>query len=180
MIGQSNTKKTLRLGVTLAAFLTVFPAMTAQAQFVAGSGVPAKISADSVEYKGNVTYLSGQVDVRQEDVRILSDEMAVYSAKGSDLSNTDISKVVADGNFYYLTNEQEVRGAKGVYTRTDDTFVVTGDVILKQSDGNVVTGDTLYYNISTKHARVVGTCKGRKCGSRGRVNILIRNNQNTN
>jgi len=70
--------------------------------------------------------------------------------------------------------EQEVRGNNGVYVQSTDTFTVTGDVILLQGE-NVVTGDTLIYNLSTEEARVVGTCKGRRCGSKGRVKILLKN-----
>jgi len=78
------------------------------------------------------------------------------------------------GDFYYITPEQEVRGNNGVYVQANNTFTVTGDVILLQGE-NVVTGDTLIYNLSTEEARVVGTCKGRRCGSKGRVKILLKN-----
>lgn len=138
-----------------------------------GSNASTNIQADDLDYMGDVAILTGQVDLRQGDVRVLTDKMFIHF-KG-ELAGGDFSKVIADGNFYYLTSEQEVRGSHGVYTKIDDTFVVTGDVILKQSDGNVVTGDKLYYNLGTRKARVVGTCKGRKCGAKGRVNILIKN-----
>ncbi len=157
--------------------ILLFPA-TASAQFVAGSNASTTISADHADYQGDITILTGQVDVRQADVRILADKMTVYSAGSGGLSQSGFSKIVAEGHFYYLTSDQEVRGDKGVYTKVNDTFVVTGDVILKQKDGNVVTGDTLHYNITTRNAKVVGTCKGRRCGSEGRVNILIKNSQN--
>jgi len=104
--------------------------------------------------------------------------MTVLTASGASLGQGDISKINAVGNFYYLTKDQSVRGEQGVYTRSDDTFVVTGDVIMKQADGSVITGEKLFYNIGTQNARVVGNCKGRKCGSKGRVNILIKNAQN--
>lgn len=147
--------------------------LSASAQFVSGSNASTTISADHAEYQGDITILTGQVDVRQGDVRILADKMTIKSAGG--ISTGGFSEVTAEGNFYYLTSEQEVKGQRGVYTKTNDTFVVTGDVILKQASGNVVTGEKLYYNIGTKNARVVGTCKGRKCGTKGRVNILIKN-----
>jgi len=82
--------------------------------------------------------------------------------------------MVATGNFYYITPEQEVRGDKAVYTQTDDSFVVTGDVVLLQED-SVVTGEKLNYNLSTREAKIVGNCNGRKCSKGRRVSILIRN-----
>jgi len=138
---------------------------------------PTDISADSANVTGNnVLSLRGQVDVRQGDTRILSDEMDIYT-KGSanDISAGDFDRVVARGNFYYLTPEQEVRGDRGIYEGATETFTVTGDVILLQGEDNVVTGDKLIYNLSTNEARIVGSCKGRKCGREGRVHILIKN-----
>ena len=154
-------------------------ASTAQAQFSSGSSAPINITADTADYLGTVTVLSGGVDVRQGDVRVLADKMKIYSEAGGSITDNAFNRVVAQGNFYYLTPEQNVRGNAGVYTKANDTFVVTGDVILKQEDGNVITGNKLVYNLTTKNAKVVGTCKGRKCGSKGRVNILIKNAQTT-
>ena len=161
----------------LAGFLSV---STAQAQFASGSSAPVNISADNVAYEGNTSILTGGVDVRQGDVRVLADKMTVFTASGGNIGQGDISRIIALGNFYYLTPEQSVRGKQGIYTRKDDTFVVTGDVIMKQDDGSVITGDKLFYNLTSKKARVIGTCKGRKCGSKGRVNILIKNTQANN
>ena len=150
----------------------------AHAQFVSGGTSPVNITADNVAYQDGQSILTGGVDVRQGDVRVLADKMTVFTAGGGNLGQGDISRIIAVGNFYYLTPDQSVRGEKGVYTRNNDTFVVTGNVIMKQEDGSIISGDTLYYNLSTQNAQVIGSCKGRKCGSKGRVNILIKNAQN--
>jgi len=153
-------------------------ASAAQAQFASGGNSPVNITADNVAYQDGKSILTGGVDVRQGDVRVLADKMTVFTAGGGSLGQGDISKIIAVGNFYYLTPEQSVRGAQGIYTRSNDTFVVTGDVVMKQEDGSIISGDTLFYNLATQSARVVGSCTGRKCGSKGRVNILIKNAQN--
>ena len=176
-IGMKISQKAAIVALGLA--LPMMFAATAQAQFSTGSSAPINISADNADYQGTTTILKGGVDVRQGDVRVLTDKMTIISEAGGSLTNNGFNRVVAQGNFYYLTPEQNVRGNMGVYTRSTDTFVVTGDVILKQEDGNVITGDKLFYNLSTKNVKVVGTCKGRKCGSKGRVNILIKNAQTT-
>ena len=170
-------KLVLKLAVCLMGITTF--STSAFAQFVPGSNAATTISADHADYRGDVTVLNGQVDVRQEDVRILADKMSVYGSSTDGLTQNAFTRIVAEGNFYYLTSQQEVRGDKGVYSKKDNTFVITGGVILKQKDGNVITGDTLYYNLNTRHARVVGTCEGRRCGSNGRVNILIKNSQSS-
>ena len=149
--------------------------LTAQAQFARNSDAPIEADADDIINSSGVTILSGQVDVRQGETRILSDVMKIYGgATGLGPETSDVSRIEATGNFYYLTPDQEVRGNNGVYTKESDTFTVTGDVILLQGE-NVVTGDTLIYNLATEKARVVGSCKGRRCGSKGRVKILIKN-----
>jgi len=168
----------MKAALTMA--LLMMPA-AAQAQFANNSNAPIDASADNVDYRGNVTILSGQVDIRQAGTRILSDTTKIYSqssgqAQAGAFSN--IERIEAIGNFYYITPEQEVRGSQGIYEQATDTFTVTGDVILLQGEDNIVTGDKLIYNLTTNEAKVVGSCKGRKCGDKGRVKILIKNTGN--
>ena len=102
-------------GLTLATASLMF-AIPAQAQFATNSKAPIKGSADNVDYRQDVTVLSGQVDIRQDDVRILSDTMKIYSGGGSGAAAfDDVRKIEAIGNFYYITPDQEVRGEQGVY-----------------------------------------------------------------
>lgn len=166
----------------IAAALFAMPTL-AHAQFSTNSNAPITGSSDTVDYQKDVSVFTGQVDIRQADVRILADVMKVYSspsAGGSGNSEAfgNVERIEAIGNFYYITPEQEVKGKQGVYERSKDSFTVTGDVILLQGEDNVVTGDKLVYNLTTNQATVTGNCKGRKCGDQGRVNILIRNTNN--
>ncbi len=163
------------LGVLVSCLMMAAPA---SAQFAPNSNAPIKGSADNADYRSDLTVLTGQVDVRQGDVRILSDVMKIYSRDGGVQGGAfeNVSRIEAIGNFYYITPEQEVSGEKGVYEQASDTFTVTGGVILVQDQDNVVTGDKLIYNLTSNEAKIVGTCQGRKCGSQGRVNILIKNN----
>lgn len=170
----------MKRGICFAALCCVV-SNTAHAQFSQNSSAPTDISADNAEYGKGVIILTGQVDVRQAEARVLSDMMKIYTdSDNSAEAVNDFRRVDAIGNFYYITPDQEVRGEKGVYLREQDTFTVTGDVILLQGEDNVVTGDKLVYNLTTNEARVIGTCKGRVCGRKGRVNILIKNTGETN
>lgn len=175
-------KKTITASAALG-LLSLTIASPSLAQFSPNnSSGPTDISADSANVvDNNVLRLKGQVDIRQGDTRILADAVDV-STNGSanDLNSNDFERVVATGNFYYLTPGQEVRGEKGVYEKSSETFTVTGNVILLQGEDNVVTGDRLIYNLTTNEARIVGSCKGRKCGRKGRVNILIKNSGSQN
>lgn len=168
--------KTLIKLSAVALLMAAMP-LTANAQFARDNRAPIDATADDIVNAGGTTILTGQVDVRQGDTRILADKMKIFGGVAGVNSNgaaSDISRIEATGNFYYITAEQEVRGNNGVYVQATDSFTVTGDVILLQGE-NVVTGDTLIYNLTTEEARVVGTCKGRRCGSKGRVKILLKN-----
>ena len=153
----------------------------ASAQFAGASGGNIELYADDAVSAGGVTTLTGQVDARQGEVRILADKMVIYSkaggvgSAGPSVGNVagDIDRIVATGSFYYITPEQEVRGDKGVYQADADQFTVTGDVVLVQ-DESVVRGQRLIYDLSTERARVVSDCKGRRCGRDRRVAILIK------
>jgi len=174
-------RKTLILAGVIAASFAI--PSTALAQFAGNSNAPIDGSSDEAEYLGDVTIFRGQVDVRQGTTRILADVMKVFSAKRGAVNNQtgvfeDVDRIEVTGNFYYITPEQEVRGERGVYEQATDTFTVTGDVILLQGEDNIVTGDKLIYNLTTNEAKVVGSCKGRKCGDKGRVKILIKNTGN--
>lgn len=166
--------KSISVLVIAATALFATPAL---AQFAGNSGAPISIEADDSRLEGGLAIFTGQVDARQGDVRILTDKMTITGRQsdGSGISSAtgDIKKIVAVGNFYYITPTQEVRGEQGIYTQSDNNFTVTGDVILLQDD-SVVTGDKLIYNLDTEKARVVSDCQGRKCGEKQRVRVLIK------
>jgi lipopolysaccharide export system protein LptA len=162
------------LTLSTALLMSLFPAQ-AFAQFSPDSTADTVLYADDTVSANGVITLTGQADIRQGDVRLLADKIQIYTdGTGGGLVSTDgFNRMVATGNFYYITPEQEVRGNRGVYTRANDSFIVTGDVILLQED-SVVTGNRLDYNLSTRAAKVVSECKGRGCAKEERVAILIR------
>lgn len=145
------------------------------AQFASDSSAPTILNADDAFTENGVITLIGQADIRQGDVRLLADKVQIYTEGGGSglIATSGFKRMVATGNFYYITPDQEVRGNRGIYTQADESFVVTGDVVLLQDD-SVVTGKQLNYNLNTREARVAGACNGRKCGKGRRVSILIR------
>lgn len=163
------------LSIMVAAIFFLAIPSFAFAQFSSDSSAPTILDADESFASNGVMTLVGQVDIRQGDVRLLADKVEIYTRGGDGglLATNDFTRMVATGNFYYITPEQEVRGNNGVYTAADESFVVTGDVVLLQDD-SVVTGERLNYNLKTREAKVGGDCLGRKCKKGRRVSILIR------
>ncbi len=153
---------------------------TAQAQVDFGdSDEPIFVAAEKATYKGNVTVLEEKVNVRQGDTRIQSDEMEIYREKReSDTTSPDeslrmgaVTRIVAKGNFKYVTPETTVTGRQGIYYRDRGVIVVTENVRVKQPNGSFVTGDKMVYDLKTGRVKFGEECDSDNCT--GRVSIRI-------
>ena len=133
------------LGIVLAAATGVATAQTRPAP----SEQPIMVGADSAEQTPSGFALRGRAEVLQGDNRLRADAIQGVSSGGA------ISQVTATGNVYYVTPTETIRGDRAVYTVSDTTIVVSGDVILTQGR-NVLTGARLVYNIDTGAARMEG------------------------
>ena len=98
-----------------------------------GNDTPINITADTASYKGGITVLTGNVDVKQGKNRTQSNEMDIFreeakeDASGS-LKLGPIRRIDAKGNFRYTTPEHRVTGDRGVYERAEEIMTVTGKV----------------------------------------------------
>ena len=132
----------------LAAALAALPTIGGAQTRPNDSDQPISFGADAGEYVGNTVTLRGRAELIQGDNRLRADRV-------SGLSQTGESRIEAEGNVYFVTPEQTIRGDRAVYTTADDMIVVTGDVILTQGQ-NVLTGSRLTYNVRTETARIEG------------------------
>ena len=71
-----------------------------------------------------------------------------------------IQKIVADGNFRYKTDENDIRGKRGIYDRDKGVITVTDNVVVIQPNGNRVETQRLIYNTRTKAIRFTGQNEG--------------------
>lgn len=117
------------------------------------SDQPISFGADAGEYVGNTVTLRGRAELIQGDNRLRADTV-------TGLSQTGESRIEASGNVYFVTPDQTIRGDRAVFTTSNDTIVVTGDVILTQGQ-NVLTGSRLTYNTRTQSARIEAGGQGR-------------------
>ena len=119
------------------------------------SDQPIMIGADTGERTNTSFSLRGRAEVTQGDNRLRADAI-----EGASSGSGEISSVTASGNVYYVTPTETIRGDRAVYTISNATIVVTGDVILTQGK-NVLTGGRLTYNIDTGSANMASGSGGR-------------------
>lgn len=105
--------------------------------------------ADAGEATPNSLSLRGRAEVIQGQNRLRAD---VISGSGV---NSEIDRIEASGNVYFVTPEQTIRGDRAVFTLSDNEVVVTGDVIVTQGQ-NVMTGGRLTYNTATQSVTMAG------------------------
>ena len=146
-----------------------------------GGDKPIFVKANKATYKGGLTILTGDVDVRQGDSKILSDVMYLYRAEAP-AGSTDsiqlgaVTKIDARGKFIYISPGNDVRGDRGVYQRDTELITVTGNVKAKQPQGNIANTERLTYNVRSKTIRFDGNCVGQGCKNRSTIRFGRKSN----
>ena len=150
--------------------------------FAFGGDGPVKIFADTGIYKGEKTDLRDNVRVVQEGSVVTSDRMDILRVKENLTSDTSsvklgaIRRIVGTGNFRYVTEDNDIRGTKGVYEREKNMMTVTGDVTVIQPDGKRVKAQKMTYDTKTGRVRFSGDCSGQDCNGNGRTRIVLPGN----
>jgi lipopolysaccharide export system protein LptA len=166
--------------------------LSAQAQIAASSNGPIDITADNgtlVNSTCEATW-SGAAEALQGDSRLRADVIKAFlkkkpsaagaksAAAGSGANPSDCGsteRIVADGNVFYVTPDQVAHGDHAVYSADADQIVMTGNVIVVQGGKNVVRGDKMIIQVSTRHVTIDSDAKGR--GTPGRVRGVFYPNQ---
>ena len=147
--------------------------------FAFGGDGPVKIWAETGIYQGDKTDLRENVRVVQDGAVVTSDQMDIFriqeegGAEPPSVKLGAIKRIVAKGNFRYVTEDNDIRGSKGVYQRDKNIMTVTGDVIVIQADGKRVRTEKLTYNTKTEQVSLSGDCSGPECSGNGRTRIVI-------
>lgn len=136
----------------------------AGAQLAPGGG-PIAYSADEQEYLDGerVLHWRGRVELLQEPNRLRADQMKLFFApRNPGARNTEfgsnvgqLERIEAEGNVYFVTPTETVRGDRAVYTAADDTIVVTGEVIVTRGP-NVMTGSRLTVQVEAGRSTMDG------------------------
>lgn len=120
----------------------------------ATSNQPIGYGADSVELSNTAVSLRGRAEIVQGETRLRANAL-----EGARDASGGLTRIEASGDVYYVTPNETIRGDRAVYTVSNATVVVTGDVILTQGQ-NVLTGASLSYNVDTGQARIGGAANG--------------------
>jgi lipopolysaccharide export system protein LptA len=170
---QSLPWRSTTVALTAALLAAVACPNIASAQVDTKSKAPIDITANEAEVTNSkcVSIWRGAAEAVQAQARLRADTLTVYSTpKGS---NTDgqpscgeTQRIVAEGNVYYVTQQQNVRGDHAVYSQGDDQVVITGNVIVVQGN-DVARGEKLTLNVSTRDAKMESGITAR--GKPGRV-----------
>ncbi|GAB6192542.1 lipopolysaccharide transport periplasmic protein LptA [Desulfocastanea catecholica] len=145
-------------------------------------------SMTSTEQTSSVVFI-GEVDARQADVRIRSDEMTVYYTElekdetGKDTEKTasqQVEKLVCLGNVEITKGEWLGTSQKMTYLSKERQVILTGDAKAWQNQ-NMVSGEKIIYYLDEGRSEVSGdkpamTTGGTAAGEKkpSRVNMTIR------
>jgi lipopolysaccharide export system protein LptA len=96
------------------------------------------------EANSRTMYLDGEVELFQDGARLRCDHARLVQSVDSGETVT----VEVTGNVYYVATDAGgettvLKGDKGVYTRADDTLVVTGPQVIMTQGDNVMVGTRL-------------------------------------
>lgn len=161
--------------------LALLAAGPAAAQLSQDSDAPVDITADALEVVNTqcLSIWSGSAEALQDRTRLRADVLKTYSKKGAARSGSSsptggscgaLTKMEANGNVYYVTPQQRVRGDAAVYDVDNETIVITGDVVAVNGE-NVLRGQRLTINAKTGDAQMQSTSKGRGSNARPRAVI---------
>ena len=157
------------LGLAFAGLL----ATGADAQLAANSGAPVDITADEGEVISSrcLSIWRGNAEALQDTSRLRARIINVYAktkpGAGEGLGRCGVTdRLEAEGDVYYVTPEQTVKGDRAVYTADTDTIVMTGNVIAVQGK-SVARGDRLTVQVKSGQMQMETNIKGR--GRPGRV-----------
>jgi len=139
-----------------------------------GSSAPIDVSADQQETINSkcVTIFRGNVEILQNRSRLRAQLVTVYSARKATADNANAcgnaERMEAEGGVYLVSEQQQARGDRAVYTFNNNTAVVTGDVVLLKGK-DVARGDRLTVNTKTNDAKLESSTPGRASPRRVRA-----------
>jgi lipopolysaccharide export system protein LptA len=138
------------------------------------SSAPIDVSADQQETINSkcITIFRGNVEILQNRSRMRARQVTIYSARkaGGDANNScgAAQRMEAEGTVYLVSEAQQARGERAVYTFDNNIAVLTGNVVVTKGK-DVTTGDKLTVNTKTNDAKLESNNPGRTASKRVRA-----------
>ena len=150
------------LSITLAMLLSIGAASAQDMQLRLGESLnlsqrQLEITSETLEVdqETGVSTFSGDVVVSQGDMRLTAQSLRIeYGSTGED-SRQRIDRLVADGGVTMVTATEAVEARSAVYSLTDQTLEMIGDVVLVQG-ANVLAGERFFADLRTGTGRMSG------------------------
>lgn len=135
--------------VTLVAFCFMATLGVAQTASVSlgtedhDSSKPVEISADTLEIDqdNGVAVFTGNVIIIQDDLKLTAAKVRV-TYDSTEGGSGDVEFMHATGGVTMVSPEEVAEAREAVFSVTDDTMVMTGDVIMTQGE-NAIAGERL-------------------------------------
>jgi lipopolysaccharide export system protein LptA len=166
----NRTAALLTSAILVLAAAVVAP-LAADAQIAPAGHGPVDVTADQLEVQQGqcLANWTGNAEALQDTSRLRANSLKIFNRQvsgGGGQSCGQLDRMEADGQVYYVTPTQVVKADHAVYTASDTTIVMTGDVVSAQGK-NVIAGSRLMINTSTGVATMATAMAGR--GVKGRV-----------
>ena len=168
-------------------FFTLLAAWAPGSALAAGtpgkSSAPINIEADRMvsQEKDNSVVFSGNVDARQADLMIRTDEMTVYytgNVANSGQGSSQVKKLICLGNVQISQGSWLGTGKRMDYYAEERKVILSGEAKAWQGQ-NMVAGKTITYFLDEGRSIVEGPAQGEgtgqkdKGGKPGRVKAVI-------
>jgi lipopolysaccharide export system protein LptA len=151
-----NVATSLKRTAALAVLGSVLTLGGAQAQIGGQGGGPVAVTSNEFEYVGNTAVYRGRVQAIQGQTRLNCSELRIIfppSQAGRPAGGGDADRYECSGPVYYVTPTEQAKANAGVFTASNNTIVLTGDVTIRQGL-NVAQGHRLTINTRTRDSRL--------------------------
>jgi lipopolysaccharide export system protein LptA len=121
------------------------------------SGGPVEVAANDLSFDpaSGVTVLTGNASVTQDGAVLRAPRIRVTYLRNSSGATGNIDKVFTDGETFYVTPTERIRGDRAVYDAPASTVQFSGNVTAVQGQ-NVLRGSLLTLNTRTRASTMRG------------------------
>jgi lipopolysaccharide export system protein LptA len=129
----------------------------ASAQQAARSGGPVEVAAQDLAYDpaSLVTILTGNASVTQDGAVLRAPRIRVTYLRGAGGASGNIDKVYTEGETFYVTPNERIRGDRAIFDAPANTVQFIGNVTAVQGQ-NVLRGSLLTLNTKTRASTMRG------------------------